>query len=66
MNEKEFRDALAALGMSQVEFAKFIGADGRTVRRYALGETPVPGGTALLLKLMVERPELIRVVECLK
>lgn len=66
MDEKEFRTALAALGMNQVEFAEFIGLDGRTVRRYALGETPVPRGTALLIKLLIKRPELIDVVAGLK
>lgn len=58
MDQREFREALDALGMSQVDFSRLIAADARTVRRYALGETPVPGAVALLLRMLLARPEL--------
>ena len=38
----EFRDALAASGWTQNGLARYLGANERTVRRWASGDQPVP------------------------
>lgn len=63
MTKGEFRAALDVLEMSQTEFARMIGIEARTSRRYALGETPVPGAVSVLLRLLLARPELKDVLE---
>lgn len=63
MNAAEYRDAIAALGYSQQAFAKLVGASPRTGQKWALGETRLPGSVALLLRLLIARPELKPVVE---
>ena len=57
MTNQEFREALTDLGLPQTLFAKIIGTDPRTVRRYA--HTPkdggepfrIPNAVALLVRL---------------
>lgn len=56
MTQQEFRDALATLGVSQREFARVVGVDDRTVRRWALGEAAVPRWTRLLLDVLAKAP----------
>jgi len=53
MNSKQFRAALARIGLSQVGAARLFGADPRTARRWALDDRPVPESIAVLLRLMV-------------
>ena len=53
MTHAEYRDALAALSLSQVRAASLFGVDARTSRRWALGEKPVPRVVALVLRLML-------------
>jgi len=48
----DFRDHLAALGCYQREFARFVGANERTVRRWAEGEQDIPKWVAVMLDLM--------------
>ena len=55
MTPADFRTAIAALGYNQARFAERIGATDRQVRRWASGETPVPGRVALVLELEAER-----------
>ncbi len=56
MTPDEFRAALASLGYgTRRRFAARIGADERTVRRWATGETRIPGRVALVLELEAER-----------
>ena len=43
MTQQEFRNGLAALRITQVEAARRLGVEPRTVRRWALGERKVPG-----------------------
>ncbi len=62
MTAGEFNLALAALGFSQVEFAKLIGVHDRTVRKWALNQSRVPGPVIVLLNLLRERPELVQVI----
>ena len=51
MTPIDFREALAALKVSQLKFARLVGLDGRTARRYASGEHAIPEPTAKLLRL---------------
>lgn len=53
MTPAEYRDALAALALSQVRAAALFGVDARTSRRWALGEAAVPRMVALALRLML-------------
>jgi DNA-binding transcriptional regulator YiaG len=52
MTAEAFRAALAGLGMTQAGFARLALVDGRTVRRWALGERDIPGPIVALLRLM--------------
>ena len=54
MNFFEYRQSLAALNLSQVKAAHFLGVEPRTSRRWALGEAPVPIHVGILLFLMIE------------
>lgn len=54
MTATQYRSAIAALGLSQVRAAKFLGVSIRTSWGYANGE-PIPESTAILLRLMVDR-----------
>lgn len=59
MTPDEFRAALALLGMSQGEFARFLAEMGdaagdkeRTVQRWATGQQDIPGPILVLLKVL--------------
>jgi len=51
MSHDEFRDALAALGMTQRDAAGVLMVDERTSRRWALGESEIPGPVEVLIRL---------------
>ena len=53
MTANQFRAALSRLGLPQLAAARLFGADGRTVRRWALGERPVPYTVVILLRLLI-------------
>lgn len=59
MSAGEYLSAIAALGFSQQGFAKLVGASPRTGQKWGLGETRVPGSVAVLLRLLLARPELV-------
>jgi DNA-binding transcriptional regulator YiaG len=63
MTAAEYRKALQALGFSQVGFAERLGYAGRSGQKWALGEARVPGAVAVLLRLLLARPELVAVVD---
>lgn len=54
MTPTEFRASLDLMHMSQTAFARALGCNARTVRRWALGQTPVPSEVALILRLLAE------------
>jgi transcriptional regulator with XRE-family HTH domain len=57
MKSNEFRDALRKLKLTQQQAANAFGLSIRAVNGYCNG-TPVPGPTALMLRLMVRfRPK---------
>ena len=53
MTKDEFRDACSHLGMSQLGAARLLGVDGRTVRRWALGEREIPPPVARFLGYLI-------------
>ena len=66
MSTEAYREALGQLGLTQEEVGDLLGFTGRNARRYATGETPVPGAVATMIALWLQRPELIGVVRSLK
>ena len=62
MTAAEFNNRLEQLGYSQIGFAERVGVNARTVRKWALGETRIPGPVIVLLNLLNARPELVQVV----
>jgi len=52
MTPTEFRAALARVGESQRGFARRVGVDERTVRRWIAGIVPIPQWVPLLLGLL--------------
>lgn len=63
MDPDEFRRCLETLGWSQAETAERFGVTGRSGQNWALGAAPVPGPVALILRLLMARPELVQVVD---
>ena len=53
MTANQFRSALSRLELSQLGAARLFGADGRTTRRWALGERSIPPAVAILLRLLL-------------
>lgn len=53
MKKNEYRAAIEALDLSQLAAGDFLEIGERTSRRYALGESPIPGSVAILLRHMV-------------
>ena len=62
MAADEYRQAIEKLEFSQQSFAKAVGASPRTGQKWALGETRIPGSVAMLLRLLLARPELVSVM----
>ena len=52
MNAKQYREAIAELGLNQVSAARFLHINPRTSRRLASGESKVPYLISLVLRLM--------------
>ncbi len=59
MTSAEVRSTLARLGLSQVQAAKVIGVNPRTVRNWCAEpqRAPVPPNVKLLLQLMEKHPQ---------
>ena len=52
MTPEQFRAALADLGLSQVGFARLARVDPRTVRKWAAGDSRIPGPVVVLIELL--------------
>jgi DNA-binding transcriptional regulator YiaG len=63
MGADEYRVALATLELSQHGLARMVGVSPRTGHKWGLGEARIPGCVALLLRLLLARPELMAVIE---
>lgn len=53
MSKNQYKKAIAALGLSQVNAGLWLGISARTSQGYALGEYPIPEPTAKLLRLVL-------------
>ena len=62
MTVEQYRAALTRLGLAQEEVGRLLGVDPRTARRWALGESDVPGPVRAMVTLWLSRPELLDVV----
>lgn len=63
MTPTQYKAHIAALGLSQVRAAQFLGVAPRTSQGWAIGESPVPEAVAKLLRTMLKlklKPEDIR------
>jgi DNA-binding transcriptional regulator YiaG len=58
MTGKQYKAALAELGVSNYAFAPAIGLALRTAQHYAGDETRIPGPVAALLRLLLKHPRL--------
>lgn len=63
MNGKEAIKIVRASGETQAGFARLIGISPVAVQKWASGSGNPSGGTATLLRLISERPELIAVLK---
>lgn len=54
MTRDMFRQALCDLHMTQMAFANTAGVNPRTVRRWALGESPIPATIDALVCALLE------------
>jgi hypothetical protein len=54
MSKREYRRAIEALGLSQIDAGEFLEVTARTSRRYAAGG-PIPGPVRILLRHMIRR-----------
>ena len=52
MTAPDFRSAISRLGYTQRGFAAYVGANERTVRRWADGEQDIPRWVPVMLELM--------------
>ena len=57
MTPAELRTALPALGLTQVGFARLARVDPRTVRKWAAGDSRIPGPVVVLIELLKACPE---------
>jgi hypothetical protein len=53
MTKKQYRAALAKIGLSIVGAGKYFGTNGRQSQRYAAGDAPIPHLVARNLELLV-------------
>ena len=62
MTAEEYREALERLDLSQAEVGRLLLVGDRTSRRWALGETPVPGPVEMHIRQWLEIPEHVEIV----
>ena len=60
---KELRALLKKLDISQMELARRLGVDGRTVRRWLAGEAKIPGPARVAILAMAHMDDLRRLLE---
>lgn len=62
MTKEEYRSALDKLSLTQEGVGDLLKISVRNARRYASGETEVPGAVEMHVRLWLERPEILDVV----
>jgi hypothetical protein len=55
MTAAQYREAIAALGLSQAAAAEFLGVADRSSRRWALGEREVPPPVERFLRFLIAK-----------
>jgi len=65
VNSDAYRAALEKFGFTQEGFARSLGYSERAGQRWASGEARVPGAVAVIVKLMLARPEMVQVLEAI-
>jgi len=55
MNAEEYKAALEALKITQLDAGELFNVGARTSRRWALGEARIPTSVAMLLRLMLRK-----------
>ena len=63
ISPKQLRALLRKMGISQLELARRLGVDGRSVRRWLAGEAPVPGPARAAIQAMTHLDDLRRLLE---
>ena len=63
MTNEQFKHAIDKLGLTQLAAARLLGVDGRTVRRWAIGERQIHFAAAILLRLLLSGDVTIEAVE---
>jgi hypothetical protein len=66
LTNNQYRQAIARLGLNQVEASKFFGVDDKTSPRWCRGDSPVPVAVAKLLKTMIHyeiSPQAVEQIE---
>lgn len=53
---RELQELIEAAGLTQRELAKMLNINERTMRRYVLGELPIPKVVELAVICLVEHP----------
>lgn len=59
MSSDEFNQCLKVLGLSQKQYAILVGLNPATINRRTSGESSVTSEAAVLLRVLVARPELL-------
>lgn len=54
MTSEEFKTAKAALGATYAKLASILHVDERTVRRWASGESKIPGPVAFSMQTLID------------
>lgn len=61
MTATQFRDHLNRLGLTQMAFARLVGTNPRTVRRWAAGDSPIRQEIVMLVeRLRPNDPDVLR------
>jgi hypothetical protein len=55
MTAQEYKDALEALKLTQLDAGELFNIGPRTSRRWALGEARIPASVAMILRLMLRK-----------
>jgi DNA-binding transcriptional regulator YiaG len=60
MSPDELREAIAKLGLNQLQAATILGVGGRTMRSWLADEYRPPWSAGLVLRLALEDPKILK------
>jgi hypothetical protein len=55
MTGAQYQKAINRLHLSQMDSARMLAVNGRTVRRWIADQVPIPHSVAIVIKLMIDR-----------